>query len=601
MMKYFLKYLKLNVKIFSRRIVKILHSKIELRTFIVISSLVVGVITGVASAILKNFVHFLEEKPSIYFNHLGIGFILPFFPMIGIILSVVVTILFFNGTLSKGISNLIYLITRKASDVPKQDIVSHYITSGLSVGFGGSAGLEAPIVITGAAIGSNLAKELKFNYKLRTVLLACGSAAGISAIFNSPIAGVIFAVEILLPEFSIPYFIPLLISSASAAVVSRFLYSGQIFYLVTKGWQMNAIPFYIILGILCGVISFYNIKVTFLIEKYFKKIKKRYSRMLIGGVILCLLVFLLPPLYGEGYIAVKYLLAGQYYKILPAAFITNYIDKNLAVIIISVIIIFTKVFATEITLRSGGNGGIIAPSLFTGAFTGFFLAHLMGYLGIANLSHPNFIVVGMAGILSGVLHAPLTGIFLGAEVTGGYQLIVPLMIVTALSFFISRYFHQESIYTAPLVERGIKFRSEKEKYFVRQLKVSDIIETNFIILHPQTPLREIIQDIVHSKRNLFPVVNDGGKLVGIITLDDIREILLNEDVYDVILAYEIMNTNFQWIDIDADLNFALEKFEENNIWNLAVTGNGRYLGFISKSNIFNKYLSSWAKQHTEEI
>jgi CIC family chloride channel protein len=596
-----LKSLKINLKIIYRKTLMFLNNKIELRTFIIIASLIVGILTGIASAILKDFVQFLEEKPETYFNHLGIGFILPFFPLIGIIFSVLVTVIFFNGTLSKGLSNLIYIISRKASDVPKQDIFSHYITSGLSVGLGGSAGLEAPIVITGAAIGSNLAKEFKFNYKLRTILLACGSAAGISAIFNSPIAGVIFAVEILLPDFNIPHFIPLLIASASAAVVSRFLYSGQIFYLVTEGWKLNAIPFYIILGILCGIISFYNIKATFFIEEFFEKFKTKYSKILIGGSILCLLVFVLPSLYGEGYIAVKFLLAGQYYKILPPSFITSFFNKDVVLIVISVFIIVTKVFATEITIRSGGNGGIIAPALFTGAFTGFFLAHLMGLLGIANLSHPNFIVVGMAGILSGILHAPLTGIFLGAEVTGGYKLIVPLMIVTALSYFISRYFHHESIYTAPLVKRGIKFRSEQEKYFIREFFVKDILETNFVVLHPQNTLREIIQNIVHSKRNLFPVVDNNEKLLGIIKLDDIREIMLNDEVYDVILAYEIMNPHFYSIDINADLNFALEKFEENNIWNLAVTEDGKYRGFISKSNIFNKYLASWSKQNVEEI
>ena len=484
-MGHFLRYISLNLKIFSRKTIKFLNEKIELRTFIVLSSLIVGILTGIASAILKDFVHFLEVKPEAFFNQHGIGFLLPFFPMIGIILSVVVTILFFKGTLSKGISNLIYLITRKASDVPKEDIFSHYITSGLAVGLGGSAGLEAPIVITGGAIGSNIAKGFKFNYKVRTLLLASGSAAGISAIFNSPIAGVIFAVEILLPDFSISYFIPLLISSASATVVSSFLYGGQIFYLVTKGWSLSAIPYYVVLGILCGVISFYNIKATFFVEEFFEKLKTKYSKILIGGTVLCLMVFLLPALYGEGYISVKYLLAGQYTKILPAHFITRYMDPDLALIIISALIVITKVFATEITIRSGGNGGTIAPALFTGAFTGFFLAHLMSYLGIANVSHPNFVVVGMAGILSGILHAPLTGIFLGAEMTGGYKLIIPLMIVTALSYFISRYFHQESVYTATLVKSGIKFRSEKEKHYIRQISVRNIIETDFIILHPQ--------------------------------------------------------------------------------------------------------------------
>jgi len=600
-MSHFLKYLKVNVKIFIKNIINILYSRIELKTFVIISSLVVGVLSGLASALLKNLVHFLEVEPKLYFDHIGIGFILPIFPLLGIILSVIVTVLLFNGKLSRGISNVIYTIMRKASDIPRQDIFSHYITSGLSVGFGGSAGLEAPIVITGAAIGSNLAKELKFNYRIRTILLASGSAAGISAIFNSPIAGVIFAAEVLLPEFSIPSFIPLLIASASAAVVSKFLYSGQIFYLITEGWVLKAVPFYILLGILCGIISLYNIKATFFIEEYFEKLGKRYLKIIIGGVLLCLMIFILPPLYGEGYLSVKNLLAGQYDKILPGYLPINFIDKNFLLIIVAVVIIITKVLATSLTTSSGGNGGIIAPSLFTGAFTGFSLAHLMGYLNIVQLSHSNFIVVGMAGVLSGILHAPLTGIFLIAEITGGYTLIVPLMIVTALSYFISRYFHPESIYTAPLIKRGVKFRSEKEKYFIQQMTVRDIIEKDFVTIKPNVTLREIVDKIIHSKRNLFPVVNENEKLLGVITLDDVREVMLNTDLYDVILAYEIMNTNFHSIDIDADLVNALEKFESKSVWNLAVTDKGKYRGFISKSNIFNKYLSSWAKQQAEEL
>ena len=442
-MAHLFKYLQINIKIIIKNVVRFLYTKIELKTFVILSSLLVGVLSGLASALLKNAVHFLEVEPKIYFNNIGIGFILPFFPLIGIVLSVLVVILLFNGKLSKGISNIIYSIMRKASDIPRADILSHYITSGLSVGFGGSAGLEAPIVITGAAIGSNIAKELKFNYRVRTILLASGSAAGISAIFNSPIAGVIFAAEVLLPEFSIPSFIPLLIASASAAVVSKFLYSGQIFYLITEGWVLKAVPFYAILGILCGFISLYNIKATFFIENYFEKLGKRHLKILIGGTILCLMIFILPPLFGEGYLSVKNLLAGQFDKILPNSFFLKYIDKDLLLIIVAVFIIITKVIATALTTSSGGNGGIIAPSLFTGAFTGFSLAHLMGYLNIIQLNHSNFIVVGMAGILSGVLHAPLTGIFLIAEITGGYTLIVPLMIVTALSYFISRYFQPD--------------------------------------------------------------------------------------------------------------------------------------------------------------
>jgi len=600
-MRHIFKYLKINSRIYIRRLINLISSKVELRTFIILASLVVGILSGLASALLKNFVHFLEIEPKIYFDKWGIAFLLPFTPLLGIVLSVLVVNAFFNGKISKGISNVIYIILRKSSDIPKVDMISHFITSGISVGLGGSAGLEAPIVVTGAAFGSNIAKELKFNYKTRTLLLACGSAAGISAIFNSPVGGVIFAIEVLLPEFSIPSFIPLLIASASAAVVSRFLYSGQLFFLVTQGWVLNAIPFYIILGILSGIISLYNIKATFLIEDYFEKIKKQYSKAVIGGLLLCLLIFLFPSLYGEGYITIMNLLAGNFDKIIPYSFLMTIFDKNLLLIIIALLIIVTKVIATSFTISSGGNGGIIAPSLFVGAFTGYFLAKLLSYLGIADLNYANFIVVGMAGVLAGTLHAPLTGIFLIAEVTGGYILAVPLMIVTALSFFISRHFHPNSIYSTPLFQKGIKFRSEKEKYFIQQIKVSDLIENDFVALQPNTTLRKIVNEIIHARRNLFPVVDKNNIIVGIITLDNIREIMLNTDVYDVILAFEIMNSDFHSIDINADINLVLEMFEEHDVWNLVVTDKGKYCGFISKSNIFNKYLSSWAKHQGEAI
>lgn len=375
-----------------------------------------GIISGLAAVLLKQLVHFLQEVPNQFFNEKGVGFLHQLTPLIGILLTVIVINLFLGGTLQRSLSNVIYLILRKGSDIPRRKMFSHIITSGLTVGLGGSAGLEAPIVITGASIGSNVAKELGFNYQTRTLLLACGSAAGISAIFNSPIAGVIFAFEVLLPEFSIPSLIPLLISSASSAVVSQFLYGGQLFFLVTEGWKFNAIPSYIILGILCGVISLYMIKTTFTIDKLFGKIKEPYTKVFIGGSVLCILILLFPSLYGEGYTTVINLLSGNFDLIINQTITGNIFDENVSFIIWAGIIILTKVVATSITIDSGGNGGIIAPSLFTGAVTGFFLVHIIKLFGI-ELNYANFIVVGMAGVLSGVLHSPLTGIFLIAEVT----------------------------------------------------------------------------------------------------------------------------------------------------------------------------------------
>lgn len=308
-----------------------------------------------------------------------------------------------------------------------------------------------------------------------------------------------------------------------------------------------------------------------------------------------------PPLFGEGYSSIIKLLSGNYLQLLDNSFFNTFADQNLSLIIFIAITIFAKVIATSLTIGSGGNGGIIAPSLFIGALTGFFLAHTMRYFGISELNHQNFIVVGMAGVLCGVLHAPLTGIFLIAEITGGYTLIVPLMIVTALSFFISKYFHPNSIYTTALAEKGIKFRSEKEKYFIQQMNVGDLVESDFIVLKPGMTLRQLVEKITHTKRNLFPVVDENKKLVGIITLDDIREVMLDFAAHDIILVNDIMNINFNAVDLNEDINKVIEIFEETQVWNLPVTNNDEYVGFISKSTIFNKYLSAWAKQQKEEI
>jgi len=600
-LNHLIRSLIIRTKFYFKHFVSFLKTKVELRSLIILASLVVGVLSGLAAVFLKHLVHFFQREPKIFFADNNLEFLLPLTPLAGIILSVLIVNIFFSGRLIRGIGNIIFQIIRNKSDLPRRKMFSHLITSGVTVGLGGSAGLEAPIVITGAAIGSNFAKGFKFNYQTRTLLLASGSAAGISAIFNSPIAGVIFAFEVLLPELSVSSFIPLLIASASAAVVSKLLYSGQIFYLITEGWRLEAIPYYIILGILSGFISLYIIKTTFFLEDFLDKFKKPYLKGITGGLVLCALIFLVPPLFGEGYSSVEILLSGNYGKILEGSFFYHYLNKDLALIIFAAIIILTKVIATSLTISSGGNGGIIAPSLFTGAVAGFLLSYSAGYLGLAQLNNSNFIVVGMAGILGGVLHSPLTGIFLIAEITGGYSLIVPLMIVTALSFFISKYFHPHSIYTWTLARRGIQFRSEKEKYLIRQLTVKDLVETDFLTVKPNTTLRELVEKITHTKRNLFPVVDDTGKLVGIVTLDDVREVMMNTDVHDVILLYEIMNSHFEKIDIRTDINGVLEIFEEKQIWNLAVTDVEKYIGFISKSNFFNNYISGMAKDQKENI
>jgi chloride channel protein, CIC family len=534
-------------------------------------------------------------------DSIGTPFLIYFFPLVGIIISVMMVNILFRGKITRGLANIIYLIIRKKSNIPIRKMFSHLLTSGATVGMGGSVGLEAPIVVIGASLGSNFAKEFKLNYHQRTLLLACGSAAGISAIFNCPIAGVIFAFEVLLPDITVSSFIPLLIASASSAVLSKLIYSGQLFYLVTKGWHMYAIPYYILLGLLCGFISLYMIRVTFAIEHEADKIQSKYLRIIVGGILLCALIFFLPPLFGEGYSTLITLLAGKNQDILSNTVFQSFLNPDLSLIIFVTLIILTKVVAVSLTIGSGGNGGIIAPSLFTGALTGFLLVHTMKYLGVVELDQVNFIVVGMAGILAGVIHAPLTGIFLIAEITGGYVLIVPLMIVVAISYFISKYFNKYSVYTGALAHRGIDFRAEKESYSVQNLSLFELVEIDFFKFRPNMRLRDLVERIQHSNRNLYPVVNEEERLVGVVTLDDVREVMMDREVYDVVLIYEIMNSNFQSIDIDSDINIAIKIFEEKQVWNIAVTQKGKYVGFISKSNLFNRYISLWHQRRTEEI
>jgi CIC family chloride channel protein len=343
------------------------------------------------------------------------------------------------------------------------------------------------------------------------------------------------------------------------------------------------------------------IKITHYTEKKFEKYQNKFLKALVGGLILCALIFLIPPLYGEGYYSIMNLLAGKYNLVINDNFLLSVFDKNISLILFSILILGTKVITTALTINSGGNGGIFAPSLFTGAFTDFVLANLLKYFGVIELIHPNFIAVGMAGILSGVLHSPLTGIFLIAEVTGGYSLIVPLMIVSALSFFISRYFHPHSIYTTPLAIKGIEFRSEKEKHFIQKINTADLVESDFLKIPPNMTMGNLIKMITSTKRNIFPVVDEKEKLLGVITLNDVRELILNTEVYNVLLAYEIMNSQFYTIELDSDINKILDIFEQKHIWNVAVTQKGKYLGFISKSNLFNRYISDLSPQESENL
>jgi CIC family chloride channel protein len=427
---------------------KILGWRLHLspRNFFLLLSLVVGVAAGLAAVVLKLTTHYIEDILGVFQG--GRNIKLLFYPVIGIVLATVYTQVFQKGKLGRGISNVVSNIYRKSSFMEKDKMYSHMITSSLTVSLGGSMGLEAPIVVTGSALGSNIAKYFNLDYKDRTLLLACGAAAGISAIFSAPIAGVLFAIEVLLGEFSTVNFVPLLMSSAVASVISQIAYGGhgQIFYIFSQGWDVKAIPFYVLLSILTGFYSLYIMKGIEYSENLLKGVTKPYPRALIGGAVLGILIFLMPPLYGEGYRTVQMLLNTEYDKLFDGSILYKFHDSALALLVFTAAILLVKVIATQLTISSGGNGGFFAPSLFMGSMLGFFYVHTIKTFLNYNLNEPNFIAVAMAGVMSGVMHTPLTAIFLIAEVTGGYSLLVPLMLVSSFSFVISKYFNPHSIY-----------------------------------------------------------------------------------------------------------------------------------------------------------
>lgn len=565
------------------------------RTFLIVVSILVGFVAGLAAIVLKMIVHNIQLLLQWILEDDRFNFLLFVFPLIGILLTVYYVQRFRKGKLGRGVANILFAIAKKSGSIERDKTYTHLITSALTVGFGGSAGLEAPIVVTGAAIGSNAAKRLRLNYKERTMMLACGVAAGIAAIFNSPIAGVLFAAEVILYEFTIPAFIPLLIATATASVVSKLLYSGQLFFLITKGWELNAVPFYILLGILMGLVSVYVTRTSVFVEDLFKRNKNPYQKAITGGLLLGVLIFFIPPLYGEGYHSVEYLLSGKFSHLLDNSLFTGYSDNPWFFVLFAAIIFLVKIIATSLTIGAGGNGGIFAPSLFIGAVTGFTFVHSINLSGFFRLSEPNFIVAGMAGALSGVIHAPLTGIFLIAEITGGYALFVPLMIVSAISYLISRYFEPYSVYVRKLAEMGYG-KYDRDKNALNMIKLKGIVETDFIPVKPGDSLRQLVETISRSKRNIFPVLNDKEKLVGIVLLDNIREIMFQHDLYDTMQVRELMTQPPAVLDVEEDLYNVMNKFENYNAWNLPVTTNGKYAGFVSKSTIFTKYRSLLIRQ-----
>lgn len=553
-----------------------------------LTSVVIGLLTALCAVVLKNSVHFIQQ----WVHQISIAenshYLLFIFPTLGILLTVFYTQVFRNGDLGRGVTNIIFAISRKSSYVEKDKLYSQMLSSILTVGFGGSAGLEAPIAATGSAIGSNTARWLHFNLKERTLLLACGTAAGISAIFNAPIAGVIFAFEILLVNMPMPVIVPLLIASASSALLSKLIYSGQPFVLITNSWSSDHLGYYVLFGFIAALLSVYAIRIYFFIGDLFYGKKQVYLKAIIGGLFLGALIFLFPPLYGEGYDSVLNLLHKESTALISdSAFIPN--AGAWTVVVFAIALMLLKVVATSLTVGAGGNGGMFGSSLFTGAMCGYAFSHSVNLLGLAHLDEVNFTVIGMAAMMSGIIHSPLTAIFLIAEITGGYALFVPLMVVVSIAYLVSRYFEPFSVYTKKLALKGDLITTDKDKLVLAKMNLQDYLETDFIPVNENDTLADLIHAIENSKRNIFPVVNEENKLVGEILLDNVRHVMFSKELYDKTFIKDLMITPAAIVDVNDSMEKVLKLFDETNLWNLPVTDKGKYVGFVSKSKIFTQY------------
>ncbi|WP_160069221.1 chloride channel protein [Sphingobacterium bovisgrunnientis] len=573
--------------------------RVSNRNFIIILAFLVGIVGGIAASLLKAMTHsiasFLQDdidwqyKYSLYL----------IFPLIGILLSVIYLRKFLRGKkFEHGITPIIYAISRKSSRIETHNVYSQIITSALTVGFGGSSGLEAPIAHSGAAIGSNIGRFFGLSYKEVTMLLACGASAGISGAFNSPLAGMIFSIEILLTEFSIPVLIPLLIASALAAVVSKILYDEPLFYTTVTDWDVNALLFYLLLAVIVGIYTIYFSKLSQAVKKWAGSIANPYMKVWVSGVSLGVLIFIFPALYGEGYLTIQQILNGHFDAIVKNSLFSDFRNIGWVIVCYTTLTLFAKSLAALITVNSGGNGGVFGPSLVMGGLLGFAFAYGINLTGIIELNVPNFVMAGMAGALSGIMHAPLTGIFLIAEVTGSYSLMVPLMIVASISYLINRNGMKHSIYTKVLADSGDLISYEdKDRTVLSMMKLRYVIETNFVKLFPDETPEVRKSDIIHSKRNIFPIVEPNGKFLGIIYSERLFSILLGEE--------EGVNRNFAALaqkpnDIvreDENMDIVMKKMNREDVWILPVIDkNGNYLGFISKSAVFNKYRALLMRQ-----
>lgn len=576
---------------------------IKEKTFILILALIVGVAGGFAALLLKDLIHHLSGLLTAHLEISNYNYNYLIYPIIGILLAGVFVRYIIRDNISHGVTRVLYALSQNKSRLKPHNIYSSVIASSVTIGFGGSVGAESPIVYTGAAIGSNLGSLFRLSPRLLMLLVGCGASAGIAGIFKAPIAGMLFTVEVLMIDLTAGSVMPLMIASIAGATVAYAFtgYELEFFFSQSEPFYTAGIPYVILFGIFCGLISLYFSKVMNMMERMFGKLKNAWIKFIVGSVILSTLIFMFPPLYGEGYNVMNMMLEGNLSQIFDGSIFYEYRNDTWWLIAFVGLILFTKAFATSATNGGGGCGGTFTPSLFIGCFAGFFFTLLLNNLGVieGTLSMKNYALMGMAGVMSAVMNAPLMGIFLAAEMTGGYELFLPLLIVSTISYGTFKLFSPYSIYTQRLAQRGELLTHEKDRSVLTLLKMDSVIEKDFKEVHPDMTLREMCEVISQSSRNLYPVTDSNNVLVGVVLLDDIRNIMFRPDLYDKMRVRKFMSSMPAKIELGQSMDSVMKMFDDTKAWNLPVVERGKYVGFVSKSKIFNSYRRV-LKHYTDE-
>lgn len=572
------------------------YKHISERQFIYVLSILVGFLSGVAALLLKNLTHFFQhllEGNLVRYYHHAFYFV---FPIIGLAIVYLIIKYVIRNKVSHGIPSTLFAISKRKGIMKRYQMIGSVLTAPITVGFGGSVGLEGPTVATGAAISSNLARLFRLNQTTRTLLIGCAAAGAMSSIFKAPIAAIIFAIEVFSLDLTLASMLPLLLASISAIITSYFFLGSDVLlpFKLEDVFTINDVPFFVFLGVVTGVTSIYFTEVYDRVQKFFDKFNSPIKRLLIGGVGLGVLVYFIPPLYGEGFDVINNLLAGRTEETLQGIFLNLDLSNVWIVILLLLGLALFKIIASSLTFGAGGVGGIFAPTLFMGSLMGNVVAKSINNIGLFknSVSESNFTLVGMAGLMAGVLHAPLTAIFLIAEVTGGYELFIPLMITAAISYSITKYAHPHSVYAMELGRKGELITHDKDHAVLTLMDIDKVIETNFVVLHPEMSLGNVVHEaVVKSNRNIFPVIGEKNKeLLGIILLDDIRPIMFDQTLYDSVSVEELMNNPPAIIDLKKDkMTDIMKKFKRSGAWNLPVIKDNIYYGFISKSKLLTVY------------